>query len=648
MKLYRNIIFFLIAAVSCMGIFVGCNEDETLEGASEVYITINPMDITLRMGDTVTISAVVTNLSGNRIETPITWTVLDEKVAKVLGDTAVVCVAGAQGKETKLRAELVNGKYALTSIIITTNLPDGITPINESGAVISSRNSYNIVHDSVLFAVSPKELLEDFEPQYTIEGFEAFRIPMTVYKDKGLVAVHYSAPRAAREGKITVSIGDGSSAKTASCTVISAPKLLATFYGEKFSEMTYLETRPDRSVLPQWFAYMNESSMDINSEMTVRVAINTESGAIEDIEAAYGSYRWETISGSAVVVSEKYEEFVENQGFDAVLTVQAGIEEGEAEFHCITPDTVLVAIFSVQDYKNRYPVKEIIVSHETVKIPVGGFIMLTTGVDPITSYAYHKPVIVAEDPNIIEVGKYDGNLIILKGLEIGETKLILTSNDKQLEIPVTITEGIKSVLWKEGNQRVMFVGQSVQWGINARTTSDGMNPYEVNWISSDTSILYAVQAGKDNTKGIITAVALGTATIQAEVAGIKSDGADVMVIDLPQDQIYTSSDTDHENTIVIPSESGKDIMVYVTRKSGQKLVITLTDAYSGGSYDGTYQVSSYPASINIDEAEAPVTSGYVTIASDNEGNALISFDLTVSVTTDKMFTLKADNVLGLQ
>ncbi len=71
MKLYRNIIFFLIA-ILCMGVFVGCNEDEIARWSSEVYITLNPMDITLRVGDTIKISAVVTNLSGNRIETPIT------------------------------------------------------------------------------------------------------------------------------------------------------------------------------------------------------------------------------------------------------------------------------------------------------------------------------------------------------------------------------------------------------------------------------------------------------------------------------------------------------------------------------------------------------------------------------------------------
>ena len=103
-----------------MGIFVGCNEDDTLDGATEVYITLNPTDIILRVGDTIKISALVTNLSGDRINTSVAWSVLDEKVAKILGDTAIVCVLGAQGKETKLKAELVNGKYALTSVTVTT------------------------------------------------------------------------------------------------------------------------------------------------------------------------------------------------------------------------------------------------------------------------------------------------------------------------------------------------------------------------------------------------------------------------------------------------------------------------------------------------------------------------------------------------
>lgn len=626
-----------------MGIFVGCNEDDTLDGATEVYITLNPTDIILRVGDTIKISALVTNLSGDRINTPVAWSVLDEKVAKILGDTAIVCVLGAQGKETKLKAELVNGKYALTSVTVTTNLPKGITPVNEEGLVISSKRSYDITHDSVLFAVSPKELLEDFTPQYTIEGLEEYKIPMTIDKEAGLVAIHYAAPRSAGEGKITVSIGEQATAQSASCSVLLMPVIYATFYGEKYADMPYLDTRPDKSVLPQWFAYTNETNMDINSEATIRVAMNIESGAKEDIEAAYKAYRWEVISGSSVVVTRMEEEFVENQGFDAVLTVRSGIDEGEAEFHCITPDTVLVATFTVQNYKTRYPVDEITVDRSSVSMSMGDVLMLTTGVVPSTSYAYHKPKVIAEDPTVVEVGKYDGNMITLKGLKVGTTKLVLTSSDKTLEIPVTITESIKSVLWESTNNRTLFVGQSVEWGVNVTTVSGGPNPYDVIWKSFDPSILTATPV--EGSRGIITAIAEGTTTVRVEVNGVRSDAASVKVIGLQENLLYTSSNTDYENTVVYSDKD--DLVILVTPESGYELImITLAGVGKDDNYDGTYSVSDHQTDIEIDGAKVSATSGSVTIAS-RDADALISFDLSFEV-DNKTFTLKAENVLGVR
>lgn len=626
-----------------MGIFVGCNEDDTLDGATEVYITLNPTDIILRVGDTIKISALVTNLSGDRINTSVAWSVLDEKVAKILGDTAIVCVLGAQGKETKLKAELVNGKYALTSVTVTTNLPKGITPVNEEGLVISSKRSYDITHDSVLFAVSPKELLEDFTPQYTIEGLEEYKIPMTIDKEAGLVAIHYAAPRSAGEGKITVSIGKQATAQSASCSVLLMPVIYATFYGEKYADMPYLDTRPDKSVLPQWFAYTNETNMDINSEATIRVAMNIESGAKEDIEAAYKAYRWEVISGSSVVVTRMEEEFVENQGFDAVLTVRSGIDEGEAEFHCITPDTVLVATFTVQNYKTRYPVDEITVDRSSVSMSMGDVLMLTTGVVPSTSYAYHKPKVIAEDPTVVEVGRYDGNMITLKGLKVGATKLVLTSSDKTLEIPVTITESIKSVLWESTNNRTLFVGQSVEWGVNVTTVSGGTNPYDVIWKSFDPSILTATPV--EGSRGIITAIAEGTTTVRVEVNGVRSDAASVKVIGLQENMLYTSSNTDYENTVVYSDKD--DLVILVTPESGYELImITLAGVGKDDNYDGTYSVSDHQTDIEIDGAKVSATSGSVTIAS-RDTDALISFDLSFEV-DNKTFTLKAENVLGVR
>ena len=96
MKRY-SFIFFL-ASVLGVTSFTACEEEATLDGATEVYITIDPMDINLKLGDTVRISATVTNVSGKVIETPVSWSIEDQTVAALLGDTAVVALDGGQEK----------------------------------------------------------------------------------------------------------------------------------------------------------------------------------------------------------------------------------------------------------------------------------------------------------------------------------------------------------------------------------------------------------------------------------------------------------------------------------------------------------------------------------------------------------------------
>ena len=64
-----------------------------------------------------------------------------------------------------------------------------------------------------------------------------------------------------------------------------------------------------------------------------------------------------------------------------------------------------MATFTVQNYKTRYPVDEITVDRSSVSMSMGDVLMLTTGVVPSTSYAYHKPKVIAEDPTVVEVGK---------------------------------------------------------------------------------------------------------------------------------------------------------------------------------------------------------------------------------------------------
>ena len=86
-----------------------------------------------------------------------------------------------------------------------------------------------------------------------------------------------------------------------------APQLLATFYGKGFENMPYINTRPSKEVLSMYFAYTYEAEMDINSEDTVRIAMNVQSGAKEDIEAGYDAYRWEVVSSNGVLITGKTE-----------------------------------------------------------------------------------------------------------------------------------------------------------------------------------------------------------------------------------------------------------------------------------------------------------------------------------------------------
>jgi len=68
-----------------MGVFTSCEDEEaTLDGADAVYIEIEPTNIDLCAGDVVRLSARVSNRAGDNIDTPISWEIDDESVAKIV------------------------------------------------------------------------------------------------------------------------------------------------------------------------------------------------------------------------------------------------------------------------------------------------------------------------------------------------------------------------------------------------------------------------------------------------------------------------------------------------------------------------------------------------------------------------------------
>ena len=61
MKKYKNIFFLNVFFFVLLSV-VGCKEDDTLDGAEEVYIEISPKDGYIMLGDTVSLRAIVSNV----------------------------------------------------------------------------------------------------------------------------------------------------------------------------------------------------------------------------------------------------------------------------------------------------------------------------------------------------------------------------------------------------------------------------------------------------------------------------------------------------------------------------------------------------------------------------------------------------------
>lgn len=83
MKLFNKILFGSAIVAVAAG-FTSCKEEATLGGADAVYIELGASNPTMLVGDTLRLTAKVTNVSGKEIKTPITWSVDDENIVELV------------------------------------------------------------------------------------------------------------------------------------------------------------------------------------------------------------------------------------------------------------------------------------------------------------------------------------------------------------------------------------------------------------------------------------------------------------------------------------------------------------------------------------------------------------------------------------
>lgn len=663
MKLYKSLLYFT-AALTATGAITGCSEEATLDGADAVYLEIQPTDIYLRLGDTVKINARVTNVAGDEIPTEVALAVDDETIAKIVGDTAVVAVNGGQGKTTKLRASLVNGKSAVTNVNIIKNAPLGINPVNEMGEVVSSIKSWGVPHATVDFAINPLELLDDYSIEdgtisATLDGLDPCTITdesyngelITVNRKQGIVTVHFTTPKEAKTGKVKLTIGEGGTAMTASVDVNVQPTIqFASFYGETagpdISSMPYLNGRPSLGTLTMYIASKCDKVLDINTEDEVRVAMNVEGGMREDILEAAKCYKWTVKEGGALLVVRNDYEVVESHGFDAVLGVRSGVQTGSVVYECETPcitteeaaaatedgrdpqPLTLTLNYNVVNIKKDYPIEKIEVNNDNVEIDVNESYIVNMSVTPMASYAFQKVKVEIEDPTIVSMKDFEGYDLPIQGLKPGTTTIKFWAyNNTELvtkTMTVTVKDPIGSIVIDAVGDSYIFVGGNTTWTAKAYTLSGVlMNDVPMSWESSDNGVVTVAN-------GVLSGVAAGSASVSAVSGDVKSGARSIRVIAAPEAINDASGFAGFY-------EDGEDI-VFLDSNEGY---LVISGGYADGEFAGSYNLSG--AYYMNSDAKAPAT-GTISIAKGaGEYEYIVTMNVSINLSEEHKVSFVVDN-----
>lgn len=621
MKKYISLLMFC-GAFLLFQLLTSCNEDNTLEGAKEVYITISPKDPFIMVGDTVVLHAKVVNLNGDSIDTPIQWKSDDESLVKIY-ENQMIAQQGAQGKSTKIRAILENGKYALSTVTVTTHSVNGIAPFEKT------HYTYDKVNDTIWFAVDPIQLLLDYTP--AIENSDPELLipnadqPIYVDKKVGKVGYVFTSRRESGKATVTLSIGPSGSEKTGSTEVVVSPSIISSF-------------ELDFNNITTGIAQI----MDINTVDTVFVNTSIDRTYEIDLKNAEKYYNWK-VEGNAGQLIKTGVEVVKDRGHLAYAVLRSGGFTGQTfvKFEC--NGTELTATVDVQNFVTQYPVDELTVNKELIEIPIGSIGSVTPTVVPLSSYGIHIPKFTAKDPSIVQVVGYNQSELgatemELKGLKIGETDVVVTSNDKSVTIHVKVTDKVLSVVLDPGKAS-MFEGQTIQW--SATVNSVGGLPIHPIWKSDDPTI------ASIDAKGVISGKKEGKVNITAEAGGVSSDSRQLTIWGIPTSDVnYGNNNTNADaNAVVI---EGKDIVILFEPTTAEpfkeaKIIIT-PQIPINNIVNATYSTGNSQISIEANGAMAGVSSGSITIASGNTNDVKnINADVTVTIGS-KSFKIKLNNL----
>ncbi len=512
---------FALVVVLLFGVFTtSCKDDLTLSGAGDnIYITMTPRFPNLELkigGDTIQMSCVVKNHSGDIIPTEVEWSTDKPELAKFIdGTNKLVAIAEGKDPTVIVRATLPNGRYAITKANISSWRAESLevlaapTSISEEGEGEDKKYSadfsfldkklYLTPGQEINFLVQckPAQLLQQTKIVFDGVDEQLFEIKEMIPNPKteeGRKQIGVT-PKGAKW--FTLKIKNGVRFTDHEVTVkLDDPKVKLeksiAFSSGTVLEFLSFDKMGNKKTLTK--------IVDIKTKDKIMIYAKYSPDLDEDLENIKRDIKCEILSsngGGCIIDKVEYDESA--KAFVADFT--AGASAGQATIACSYQGAQIECTITIVDLAN-VELEGLEVSEATKKqltdLYVGETIPLRVNILPKTSTAFLKKELKASVDNseFVKIVESNGAYSVT-GLKAGDTELVFELRGKTLRLPVKTKAAVKAVNIDNTTPNVVMVGDLVTWRAEvAMEGTDKPDFSKLMWTSENNELVSIIGSSK--------------------------------------------------------------------------------------------------------------------------------------------------------
>ncbi len=499
-----------LVTVLLLGVFTSsCEDDLTLsEAGDNIYITMTPRFPNLELkvgGDTIQMSCVVTNHSGDIIPAEVKWSTDKPEIAKFIeGTNKLVALRAGKNETVIVRATLPNGRYAITKATVSSWRGEGLEllavplKIEEEGEgdnktykasfEFLDKKLYLTPEQSLPFLVKlkPSHLLQ--QSKIIFEGvderlFDVKELVLDPKTEEGQKRIG-ATPKGAKwfvlsvknkarfsDHKLTVKLDDPKMKLKQSVILNSGTVLDYLAFDDRGNQRTMTKI------------------VDVNAKDKVMVYAKYSPELELDLENIKKAIKWEVLNtngGGCIIDKIEYDDTA--KAFVAHFTT--GATAGQATIACSYQGVKVECSITVVDLKNvkldGLEVSE--ASREQLKdLYVGETLPLRIKILPKASTAFLQKELTASVVNseFVSIAENNGSFSVT-GLKAGETELVFKLRNQELRIPVKTKAAVKAVNIDNTSPNVLMLGDMVTWRAEVAMEGTDLPDFsKLIWSSAD-------------------------------------------------------------------------------------------------------------------------------------------------------------------